>query len=135
MQRLLFDHENSHADTLIISIAGIHGNEPAGIKALHNLSDYIQKHQIKLKARWVGLLGNIQALKENRRFLHEDLNRIWSEANISLVRQKLGKRPELQELAEIFAILDEIDFSKYPKKVFLDLHTTSGENGGFYCRL
>ena len=131
MQRLLFDYGDPHADTLIISIAGIHGNEPAGVKASHFLHDYIQKHQISIQARWIGLLGNIQALKENRRFLHEDLNRIWSEANIGMARQKLSHSPELHELSEIFSILDEVDFSSYSTKVFLDLHTTSGENGIF----
>ncbi|MDX2305461.1 MAG: succinylglutamate desuccinylase/aspartoacylase family protein [Microscillaceae bacterium] len=131
MQRLLFDYGNPQEKTLIIAIAAIHGNEPAGLKALQSLYDHLRKNDITLQGRLVGLLGNIQALHENRRFLHEDLNRIWSEANISLARQRPDHSPELWELAQIFNMLDAIQYHQYTHKIFLDLHTTSGENGTF----
>ncbi len=133
MKRIIGDYGPKDSSTLILAIGGMHGNEPTGTQALEQVFDYLHTTRPAFQGRLLGLRGNLEALKSGRRYIHEDLNRIWSPANIQAARQKVGMRtsPELQQLAELFEILDAIDFNSYQQKVFIDLHTTSAQGSIF----
>lgn len=119
------------ADTLIICTAGIHGNEPLGIEALQKVFHILERDMPAFNARFVGIAGNLKALSQNERYLEEDLNRIWTTEKLSRAHSNACKTPECKELKEILFVLEQIDFDQYRQKIYLDLHTTSGENGTF----
>ncbi len=131
MERIIGKYGPPQSDTLVLCIAGMHGNEPAGVRALEKVFEFLYETRPPAQGRFIGIRGNIAALNKGKRMIHEDLNRIWSEASIKYAREGFTVSPELQELKEIFEVLDEIPFEKYKQKIFIDLHTTSGDNGTF----
>ncbi len=131
MERIIGKYGSPQSDTLILCIGGMHGNEPAGVRALEKVFEFLYDTRPPAQGRFIGIRGNIAALNKGKRMMHEDLNRIWSDANIKYAREGFAVSPELQELKEIFEVLDEIPFEKYKQKIFIDLHTTSGDNGTF----
>ena len=111
----------------ILFFAGIHGNEPAGIIALEIVLEYIDANKIPFKGNLWALQGNLPALKEGKRYMDRDLNRIWfTRYNDLEVRQngvsEIAQREELK--SEIQDILDEMSGEVY----FFDLHTTSSHS-------
>lgn len=131
MQRIINEYGSGHENTLIICIAGMHGNEPAGIKALENVFATLHQKRLAFKGHLLGLRGNITALQAKKRFMQEDFNRIWSEANMRIAPSYHGSHAEIKELAEVCHIIDSIPHQQYQQKIFIDLHTTSAENGIF----
>ncbi|NJO02126.1 MAG: hypothetical protein HC880_10930 [Bacteroidia bacterium] len=131
MQRIIGKYGNTHSKTLIICLGGIHGNEPSGIFALEQVFHALYQAHPSFQGYLLGISGNHNALLRKKRFIHEDLNRLWTDANIRLVRQHLLHSPELKEMASIFGILDALNLHHFTQKVFVDLHTTSAEDGTF----
>jgi succinylglutamate desuccinylase len=112
--------------TLIV-IGGVHGNEPAGIAAARAAIGTIDRAAIR--GELVALIGNLRAGAAGRRHLGRDLNRLWTEDHVAaarrLARAGEGGAPELDELVELAAVIDEaIGRARGPVYV-LDLHTTS----------
>lgn len=63
-------------------VAITHGNEPVGLKVFdHLLREYDIEKRI-LRGKLYLILDNIDAYRENQRFLVRDMNRIWSETGI-----------------------------------------------------
>lgn len=87
----------SASKTALIT-AGIHGNEvgtlPAFLefaKNINNISD----------GCLIMTLGNIEALKQNKRFIDEDMNRLFSELDRNTYeRQRAGEIKQLIDLAD-----------------------------------
>ncbi|MGB0521571.1 MAG: hypothetical protein ACPGJS_01365 [Flammeovirgaceae bacterium] len=131
MKRILGDFGNKNADKLFVCVGSLHGNEPAGWKALKIIFQQLEEHQIQLNGRFIGITGNLTALKENKRLVDHDLNRLWSAEKVSNAQEFPLEKVEHQELVEIHEVYDEIGFERYTEKYFLDLHTTSAENGIF----
>ena len=115
----------------ICFLGGVHGNEPAGVFALEKIFAYLQSHPMLIKGTIVGLRGNIAALKEGKRFLEEDLNRLWSPERIDKVLDKdiMELSQEEVELKELLAIL--LPLMQAQQCFFFDLHTTSAPGGIF----
>jgi succinylglutamate desuccinylase len=132
MNRIIGDYGKGN-ERLLICTAGMHGNEPEGVYALQRVFEYLENFSLqKFHGRFIGIRGNIKALKEGKRYLKQDLNRVFSEENVSNVRRKItNDHPELKELEDIIETVESIGISKYSQKYFLDLHATSGENGIF----
>ncbi len=124
---------------LLICIAGVHGNEPAGVKALDLMFKMLEVEPITnpeftFKGRMLGLLGNLKAFKKGQRFIEKDLNRQWTPENVQLVRQSPADQlpPEKQEMKELLEIIEsEIKEYQPEKLVILDLHTTTAHGGIF----
>jgi hypothetical protein len=112
-----------------IFFGGIHGNEPAGVKALESLFEKLDKDAFRIRGAIIGIRGNIPALLKGQRFLDQDLNRIWTEEKI--IEIKIKPRSELEveeiELLEIEQIITEILGSYKPPFYFIDFHTTSSK--------
>ncbi len=110
----------------LICLGGIHGNEPAGFLALRRFFQRVAARD-GLGGRIIGLSGNRAALAKNRRFVDQDLNRIWTPEEMSN-ESSAAEQSELQEIAkEIRAVLATCTGRAY----FLDLHTTSGPGPAF----
>ncbi|MFN0037250.1 MAG: succinylglutamate desuccinylase/aspartoacylase family protein [Saprospiraceae bacterium] len=124
---------------LFIVIAALHGNEPAGVRALELVFEQLEKERrdnpgFSFRGKLVGLIGNLQAFQTGQRFVERDLNRVWTED--FLKRSKASPKEDLaaesREARELFeAVSAECQSCDSEKIVFLDLHTTSAEGGIF----
>ncbi len=132
--RVLGDIGSAGAGRTLICIAGLHGNEPAGIQALERVLRRLAERPDRLEGRLIGLVGNRSALAAGQRFLQEDLNRAWFPQRVRELRGSHAasgaEETELMELAgQIHRVIEE---AGDPRSVFcLDLHTTSGPGPTF----
>jgi succinylglutamate desuccinylase len=134
MNRILDDISGDKEGPLVILVAGIHGNETVGIEAAKDIFRKLRDHKVHLKGRLIGILGNIQAIIENKRYLSYDLNRAWKEDYIELVSEKSDHfaHPEDKELKELHFTIDALVASDlHEEKILVDLHATSSDNGNF----
>ncbi len=58
--------------------AGVHGNETAPIELLDHLVSELLRGNINLKLRLLLILGNPPAMRNNQRFTHTNLNRLFN---------------------------------------------------------
>ena len=116
----------------LICLGGLHGNEPAGVLAIDRVLKEIHRRPDGLCGRMVGLTGNLQALAVGRRFVQQDLNRIWRPSRVEQLAALPGPLlDEDQELVELHAELNRI-LDEAPDRVYLlDLHTISGPGPAF----
>lgn len=132
IERIIW-HNESELGPVIIVIAGIHGNELAGIYACKRLSQQLSLNKEILSGSIYMISGNLKAIKQGFRYLDKDLNRIWNEIN------KPGSffddsDEEWEEAVEILETVTKI-INKYKDTKreihFIDLHTTSAESCSF----
>lgn len=125
---------------LLIVVAGLHGNEPAGVQAFQRVLDKLASRSAHalpgaaptLAGQLVGISGNRQALAYGMRFIDRDLNRAWSAERIAAVRAgELGQAAEDVEQRDLLACLDDVIGAHDGPVHVLDLHTTSGSGGAF----
>lgn len=112
----------------LICFGGIHGNEPAGVKALEAIFTELGSGATSLsRGCFVAIRGNLPALDKGVRYLGEDLNRLWTLDGIKniLVKQPAAKSVEEQELTEILKAIATLIREERPPYYFIDLHTTS----------
>lgn len=130
-QRVIGHYKGDSPGATVVAIGGMHGNEPSGVQALQAVFERLEKEKPKFKGEFLALAGNLRALRERKRFISHDLNRMW------LLRpdmQGLGKIPEGYEQTEMNALQKIIDKTIAARKgpvVFMDLHTTSAESPPF----
>lgn len=137
--RYIGTFEGEEKGPLLICIGGMHGNEPAGVRAMENVFQLLamEPHinpSFFFKGRLVGLRGNLGALEKKVRYQEKDLNRQWFPAEVERVNgMSLGRLEaedfELRDLNRV--ILQEIESYQPNELVFLDLHTT-GATGGIF---
>ena len=139
MNRLIGAYNGVERGPLLIVFGAMHGNEAAGVKAMDLMLKMLEVEPItnpsfKYSGRVLGIIGNLKALEEKKRFINKDLNRCWTEENVqkalSLDVDELNE--ELFEIREIMQIIrKEIEAYKPSKIYVLDLHTTSSSGGIF----
>lgn len=124
---------------LLVVFGAMHGNEPAGVKALELMLKMLEVEPItnplfKFRGRLLGLVGNTRALHQGKRFINKDLNRQWTPQNIDRIQQSAEEDLDSEdlEIKEILALLKaEIEEYQPEKMVVLDLHTTTAYGGIF----
>jgi predicted deacylase len=118
--------------TLVV-VGGLHGNEPAGALALARMFTRFAGHDGSgVTGQFIGLAGNVKALKANRRFLREDLNRIWLPERLAHVRGAAGSLED--EEAELAALDREISRAREEASgpfILFDVHGFSGPGTAF----
>ena len=139
MERIIGRYTGTEKGTLLIAFGAMHGNEPAGVKALERIFVALENEPARnpgfqFKGRLLGLIGNVKAYEKGVRFIEKDLNRQWTPDNIVMAKStpidKLS--PELQELKTLLQIIESEIASYQPEKiVVLDLHTTTAHGGIF----
>lgn len=139
MERIIGRYTGTEKGTLLIAFGAMHGNEPAGVKALERIFAALKTEPdrnpgFQFKGRLLGLIGNVKAYEKGVRFIEKDLNRQWTPDNVVLAKStsidKLS--PELQELKTLLEIIEhEIESYQPEKIVILDLHTTTAHGGIF----
>lgn len=117
----------------LICVAGIHGNEPAGVHAVRRVLARLGDRGNEIAGDLLVLAGNVSALAEGRRYIDRDLNRAWTRERVVELRGggELDGCVEDREQAELLGrIEDALRVARGPVYV-LDLHTTSGPGGIF----
>lgn len=113
----------------VVFFGGIHGNEPAGVKALEQVFTCLYEAPLEIKGAIFGIRGNMPALLQKKRYIENDLNRLWSEAQIEQIEKKprsiLG--PEEWELLDLKQTLVALLQNQAPPFYFIDFHTTSSK--------
>ncbi|WP_347923253.1 succinylglutamate desuccinylase/aspartoacylase family protein [Pontimicrobium sp. SW4] len=109
----------------IVFFGGIHGNEMAGVFALKEAFEKINPNQVT--GTIYGISGNLNALKNNQRYIDEDLNRVWLKENLSQLKSKTKLNCEEAEQQELYNILKQILKEDEGPFYFIDLHTTSSK--------
>lgn len=128
---------------MVLAFGAMHGNEPAGVQALHAVFNMLEaesrKAGFQFQGKLIGVIGNLRAYSAGQRFIAHDLNRYWTPANLQLNRlqcrtnQTEGFSAEDWEMAELLDFFQaEISATKPDTVIVLDLHTTSAQ-GGIFC--
>lgn len=137
--RILGRIRGSRPGPTLIVVGGLHGNEPAGVVALQRVLAALWSREAHLAGDLVALRGNRRALAQGRRFVHRDLNRLWTREGVDGRRNAGARRRgegggrggEEEEQAELLQILEESIANARGEVFFLDLHTTSGPGAPF----
>lgn len=122
---------------LLIVIGGIHGNERAGVQALFDLFDRMDREptrnpRFRLLGNIVGLRGNVGALRVGTRYLDRDMNRLLTPATLAKARSGVIDYAEERELVELYeAIRTCVEYFHPDALHILDLHTTTAFGGTF----
>lgn len=134
-ERIIGTYGDENKGPTVVCIAGIHGNEPAGVLALRRVLDRLNQGDLAFEGRLVGIAGNLCALGKEVRFVDCDLNRIW---NPSIIEELLAgdsaehvDNTEEIERNELIKVLRQFCSSGSSPIYFLDLHTTSSSGSPF----
>jgi succinylglutamate desuccinylase len=111
------------AGPTLIVVAGVHGNEPAGIYAARAALGGL--HAGEVRGEVIALIGNVRAVAAGRRCLARDLNRMWTADQLAEARASDAATPEHRELAELAAAIDGAIGRARGPVYLVDLHTTS----------
>jgi len=139
-ERVIGERTGRKHGPLMIILAEIHGNEPAGYFAVQELfraidSEYVAKPNFDFRGRVVALRGNMAAIKQNVRYVDKDLNRSWLPDVVERIKQTddLSQlNSEEKEIKELIGIIDYyIETYEPTRVVVLDIHTTTAHGGIF----
>jgi succinylglutamate desuccinylase len=124
--RILGEHGRPDGPLLVV-LASIHGNEPAGYHAARRVSARLATGDVPLVGRVLFLAGNRAALATRTRQVEVDLNRLWAPEVVARLRAGTtcpAAPADEAEARELLGILDAQ--SRERPRTVLDLHTTSG---------
>jgi len=127
VKRIINKIEGNPQGPTIVFFAGIHGNEPAGVLALEQELKKLEKYKHLIEGTIYGICGNLKALEAKRRYIEEDLNRIWEANHLNSLHEKQSLNPEEQEQALVFELLQDILNTEKAPFYFIDFHTTSSK--------
>lgn len=134
LQREIAVKDDGRPGPLVIITAGMHGNEPAGVRAARELFECLK--DTPTGGRIIALAGNLAAIQRGVRHQGQDLNRLWTPENL----QPLGGRPpeedtpDERELRALFSTIEaerDAARAKAQRVVLIDLHSTSVDGGAF----
>ncbi|HHJ50479.1 MAG TPA: succinylglutamate desuccinylase, partial [Phaeodactylibacter sp.] len=83
LERVIGRYTGKEKGPLLICFGGMHGNEPAGVRALEIMFKMLEVEPLSnpdfsFKGRLLGLRGNLRALQAKKRYIVKDLNRQWT---------------------------------------------------------
>lgn len=127
VDRIIGKIETGKPGPTVVFFAGIHGNEVAGVFALEKVFGELDKLNAKIRGKIYGICGNLKALASNKRYIKEDLNRLWTKSNIKKIAIKEKLSDEEEELVSLMVVLEKILKDDPGPYYFIDLHTTSSK--------
>jgi succinylglutamate desuccinylase len=119
---------------LVVAVAGIHGNEPAGVAAMHRVAAEIRASVASVRGEVLFLAGNTRALVAGTRYIDVDLNRIWTAERLDTIGAPTPlavTASEDLEVTELREVLGALADTEYDGRYFVDLHTMSAAGGPF----
>jgi succinylglutamate desuccinylase len=132
LPRVLGRYSSGDTGPTLIVTAGLHGNEPAGVRAVQQVMERLEHEKPPLRGKLIAVAGNVAALEKGERYIDHDLNRCWSPARVQELRAR-DPSEDTSEDKEQRALLEIIDGNGNDgsRLVVLDLHTTSGATPPF----
>jgi succinylglutamate desuccinylase len=117
----------------LICVGGLHGNEPAGVLALRRILASLEEVGGLESGELVAFAGNLEALRQGRRFVETDLNRSWSRDRLAQLLNggAPDARYEAREQVELLEAFEAVVAEARGTAYLVDLHTTSGRGGPF----
>lgn len=114
--------------TLIV-VAGIHGNEHAGVGAARRALATLARRRSRVMGELVALAGNLGAMQLGVRYRERDMNRVWTNERVADLeaRAKSGEAlgAEDREQLELLGAIGEAIGRARGAVYLIDLHTTS----------
>ncbi|MBJ9723135.1 succinylglutamate desuccinylase [Acinetobacter calcoaceticus] len=107
-------------DKAVVLSAGVHGNETAPIELLSHLCTDLFTGRLNLAVRLLFILGNPYAMRQGKRYVHDDVNRMFCGGYKNLPVTEESKRAEVLEHA-VAAFFQES--ASEAKRYHYDLHT------------
>ncbi len=135
-QRLTGSYSQGRPGPLLLALAGVHGNEPAGVAAQQRVLARLERERLGLRGTLVCAAGNLGALAQNQRYLRRDLNRQWTTARIDALRRRepAADDDEDREQRELLRLFDDcVAAAARGPLLFVDLHTSSADGSPFTC--
>jgi succinylglutamate desuccinylase len=123
----------SDGPTLIL-LSGVHGNEIAGVRAVSSVLNRVNRIKSHLKGKLVGVKCNLNAIRQNLRYVDEDMNRLWFPSIIQKVRQTPDsdlESSERRELKHVIETLVRLRKEAGTPLIFIDVHTFSSDGWMF----
>ncbi|MFK7936575.1 MAG: succinylglutamate desuccinylase/aspartoacylase family protein [Saprospiraceae bacterium] len=138
-ERIIGQYIGATKGPLLIAFGSMHGNEPAGKKALELMFKMLEVEPITnpnfhFCGQLLGLIGNLRATNVAQRFIERDLNRQWTLENINRVKATPVKQltAEDAELRENLDLIERVISEYQPEQIIvLDMHTTTAFGGIF----
>jgi len=126
-QRELGRIVGARAGPTLVAIAGVHGNERAGVEAARRVLAGIDETSIELCGELVVLAGNLASLRRGVRYQFKDLNRVWTESRLlELANEPAAARDaEDNEQLELVSAIEAARARARGPLHLADLHTTS----------
>ena len=116
-------------------LAGIHGNEPAGVLAAQRVLGRLQELDLEVRGRFMAFCGNLPALQRGVRYQRRDLNRQWLEAGLARIQgtpdDELSE--EDREQKDLLRHFERVLQTARGPVVFVDLHSSSADGPPFLC--
>lgn len=111
---------NEQYDKAVVLSAGVHGNETAPIELLSHLCADLFAGRLNLAVRLLLVLGNPYAMRQGKRYVHDDVNRMFCGGYKTLAVTEESKRAEVLEqvVTNFFQ-----ESASYAKRYHYDLHT------------
>jgi len=137
LPRVLGVRDSGRRGPLVLIVAGQHGNEARGVDAARELLAELPELDAAGRAvhgRIVVFTGNRAALKRGVRHQGQDLNRLWTDAELRALdtRPASADSADEAELRELHAALTgEIATQPSREVILVDLHSTSAGGAGF----
>lgn len=88
---------NAQYDKAVVLSAGVHGNETAPIELLSHLCTDLFAGRLNLAVRLLLVLGNPYAMRQGKRYVHDDVNRMFCGGYKTLGVSEESKRAEVLE--------------------------------------
>ncbi len=127
-ERLIGRVDGKQPGPVVVVIAGIHGNEPAGPIAVRRVLESLAGGALPLAGTVVAITGNLAALQLGRRFVDRDLARLWTATEVA--RARGTEHPSCVEQAELRGLVHALDAieREFPDRdiLLIELHSTSG---------
>ncbi len=136
-ERIRWFKSGAKEGPVLVLFAGVHGNEPAGLKAIDAISEKMNSSTHPFNGTVYAVTGNKQALELGVRYLDTDLNRLWEIFNTSKETPFLNginTPAEYSESLEIKKVVDailEAHEESAREFIFADLHPTSSQSCAF----
>jgi succinylglutamate desuccinylase len=130
LTRILGRYGGEADGPLVCVVAGLHGNEPAGVKALQRIVTKLQERRPVFRGEFIAIAGNLPALREGVRFLDNDLNRGWSVRRVARTLDRPAS-VEDRERADLVEVLVPRLREANHQTFVVDLHSTSSPSAPF----
>ena len=134
-RRIVGEYSTGRPGPLLFTLGGVHGNEPAGVRAAERVLEQLEERRPPMRGRLVAMIGNLRALSRGQRYIESDLNRIWRPEVVERInsQEPQADAPEERELREMLSVFVEEAELPHERIIVLDLHTTSAGGAPFQC--